>query len=113
MRGFAPAVSISLFIFRFFVLIGLLLVEQFLEHFFVKGRTRDYIFLCRPVAQIQQTAPFTAKRKLRIRLRIRRLLANWTFVLHDLQNRATNLAVPANPQDRVIPRPAVWAEGPA
>jgi hypothetical protein len=53
---------------------------------FVNHRLADLVFFARPVTEIQQPTALAAKRKFWIRFGIRRLPANRTVPLHDIQN---------------------------
>ena len=49
---------------------------------FVYHWLADYVFLAGPGAEIEQFAALAAKRELGIRVRVGRLLANWTVEFH-------------------------------
>jgi hypothetical protein len=62
---------------------GRLLVEEFFEHFFVKGRAGNFVFLGGPIAQIEQAAALAAKREVGVALGVGRFLADGTVVFHQ------------------------------
>src|SRR5580658_5386773 len=49
---------------------------------FVKHRLAHHIFLAGPIPKVEHPAALAAKRKIRVRLRIGRLTANWTISFH-------------------------------
>jgi hypothetical protein len=71
---------------------------RFVRHRLVKHRLADLVLFARPISQIDQAAPFAAKREVRVSFRVGRLAANGAWPCHRAQHTAN--ITPAQPSPR-------------